>query len=216
MSKRAKGEGTIRKRADGIWEARFYVGRDPCTGRTIRKLIYGKTQADVRKKLTSFICQVDEGTYLDPAKMSVEQWLDTWIAEYTRNLKPYSLRNYKSQIKNHIKPFIGAVKVANLTVDMIQRMYNRLLDDCKLCAKTLRNIHGILHAAYETLVDIGGVKSNPCTVCIKRLPKVERKELQTLADDDLSRFIEAIKGHPYENLFLVDLFTVYGRASFWV
>lgn len=206
-NKRANGEGNIRKRPDGTWEARFYVGHDPGTGRAIRKSVYGKTQAEVRKKLTASTRDVDEGTYTDPAKMTIAQWFDTWIAEYTKNLKPYSLRNYESQIKNHIKPFIGAVKVADLTPDMIQRMYNRLTGECELSAKTVRNIHGILHAAYETLVDIGGVKVNPCTACAKRLPKVEKKELQTLADDDLTRFIETIKGNPYENLFLVDLFT---------
>lgn len=206
-NKRANGEGNIRKRPDGTWEARFYVGRDPGTGKAIRKSVYGKTQAEVRKKLTASTKEVDEGTYTPPSKMLLSQWLDTWIAEYTKNLKPYSLRNYKSQIKNHIKPYIGAVKVSDLTPDMIQRMYNKLMNECGLSAKTVRNVHGILHAAFETLVDIGEVKVNPCTSCAKRLPKVEKKELHTLADDDLTRFINTIKGNPYENLFLVDLFT---------
>lgn len=106
-NKRANGEGNIRKRPDGTWEARFYVGRDPGTGKAIRKSVYGKTQAEVRKKLTASTKEVDEGTYTPPSKMLLSQWLDTWIAEYTKNLKPYSLRNYKSQIKNHIKPYIG-------------------------------------------------------------------------------------------------------------
>lgn len=206
-NKRANGEGNIRKRPDGTWEARFYVGHDPGTGKAIRKSVYGKTQAEVRKKLTASTKEVDEGTYTQPSKMLLSQWLDTWVAEYTKNLKPYSLRNYKSQIKNHIKPYIGAVKVAELTPDMIQRMYNKLTSECNLSAKTVRNVHGILHAAIETLVDIGEVKVNPCASCAKRLPKVEKKELHMLADDDLSCFIDTIKGNPYENLFLVDLFT---------
>ena len=37
--KRANGEGNIRQRADGTWEARFYVGRDSGTGKPIRKSI---------------------------------------------------------------------------------------------------------------------------------------------------------------------------------
>lgn len=206
-SKRANGEGNIRKRPDGTWEARFYAGRDPGTGKPIRKSIYGKTQADVRKKLTASTRDVDEGTYTEPSKMQLSVWMDTWVSEYTKNLKPYSLRNYKSQIENHIKPYIGAVKVTELTPDMILRMYNKLTGECGLSAKTVRNIHGILHAAYETLIDIGEIKVNPCAACGKRLPKVEKKELHTLADDDLAHFIETIKGNPYENLFLVDLFT---------
>ena len=206
-SKRANGEGCIRQRKDGTWEAIVSTGRDTGTGKLIRKSYYGKTQAEVRKKLTASAHELDEGTYMEPSKMTVAQWLDTWLIEYTKALKAYSLRNYQSQVKNHIKPFIGAVKVADLTPDIVQRMYNRLASECNLAPKTIRNIHGILHSAFETLIDIGEVRSNPCTACAKRLPKVMKKELHTLADDDLTRFMDTIKGNPLENLFLVDLFT---------
>lgn len=40
--KRVNGEGTIGKRKDGRWEARYIVGRDPETGKQIRKSILGK------------------------------------------------------------------------------------------------------------------------------------------------------------------------------
>ena len=34
MAKRtAQGAGSIRQRADGLWEARYTVGRDPATGK---------------------------------------------------------------------------------------------------------------------------------------------------------------------------------------
>ena len=49
--KRVNGEGTIGKRKDGRWEARYIAGRDPETGKQIRKSILGKTQAEVRAKL---------------------------------------------------------------------------------------------------------------------------------------------------------------------
>ncbi len=209
MAKRkaANGAGCIRQRKDGTWEARVTTGRDSGTGKLIRKSYYGKTQAEVRKKLTASAHELDEGTYTEPSKMTVGRWLDTWLVEYTKSLKPYSLRNYQSQVKNHIKPFIGAVKVMELSPDMVQRMYNRLASECALSPKTIRNIHGILHSAFETLLDIGEIRTNPCTACAKRLPKVIKKELHPLADDGLMRFMETIKGNPYENLFLMDLFT---------
>ena len=117
-----------------------------------------KTQAEVRKLLTASAHNLDEGTYMEPSKMTVGQWLDVWLVEYTKSLKPYSLRNYKSQVKNHIKPYIGATKVAELSPDMIQRMYNRLLSECNLSPKTIRNIHGILHSSFETLLDIQEIR----------------------------------------------------------
>ena len=52
-TKNAKGGGTIRKRSDGRWEARYTLGIDPKTGKQIQKSVYGKTQKEVRQKLTA-------------------------------------------------------------------------------------------------------------------------------------------------------------------
>ena len=46
--KRANGEGSIRKRKDGRWEARYTTGYDPTTGKRIIKSVLGKTQAEVK------------------------------------------------------------------------------------------------------------------------------------------------------------------------
>ena len=51
-TKNAKGSGTIRKRSDGRWEARYTTGIDPKTGKQTQKSVYGKTQKEVRQKLT--------------------------------------------------------------------------------------------------------------------------------------------------------------------
>lgn len=39
------------------------------------------------------------------------------------------------------------------------------------------------------------------------LPKVIKPEIKPLTDDSLEQFVQAIKGHPLERLFLIDLFT---------
>ncbi len=51
--RRANGEGNIRKRKDGRWEGRYTVGHDPETGKAIIKNVLGKTQAEVKEKLTT-------------------------------------------------------------------------------------------------------------------------------------------------------------------
>lgn len=202
----ANGQGMIRQRKDGAWEGRVTLGRDPGSGKLLQKSFYGKTAEEVRKKITSAANDVDNNAYLEPSKMTMNQWLDRWLEDYTVALKPYTVLNYRSQISNHIRPYVGATKVSALTTDMIQRMYNSLTRS-GLSAKTVRNVHGILHVVMETLVEIGERKDNPCTPLKKRLPKVEQKEMLTIAGDDLSAFLDVIKGDEYENLFIVDLFT---------
>lgn len=203
----AQGDGTIRQRKDGIWEARFTIGKHPGTGKQIQKSLYGKSQSEVRKKLKQATAAIDEGTYKELPKITVSQWMEKWLSDYTANLKPYSLRNYQAMTKNHICPLIGAIKICDLTSDKIQHMYNTLRTDKELSPKTLRNIHAILHSALDVLVDEGILKINPSSVCGKRLPKVVKHEMKCIADADLAKFMDTITGDSFENLFLVDLFT---------
>lgn len=67
--KGAKGGGTIRQRPDGRWEARYTLGIDPGTGKQIQKSVYGKTQKEVRQKLTAITAEIDEGTYMDVPRL---------------------------------------------------------------------------------------------------------------------------------------------------
>ena len=54
-SRAANGAGSIRKRPDGKWEARYTVGNDPGTGKQVRRSVYGKTQAEARKKMAAAV-----------------------------------------------------------------------------------------------------------------------------------------------------------------
>lgn len=76
QNRSAQGGGTIRQRADGRWEGRYTVGRDPGTGKQIQKSIYGRTQKEVRQRLQQITTAIDDGTYTEPSKLTVGQWLD--------------------------------------------------------------------------------------------------------------------------------------------
>lgn len=124
MKRGAQGNGSIRQRPDGRWEARYVTGYDPGTGKQIRKSIYGETQKEVRQKLNAAVKALDEGTYFEPSKLTVGQWLDTWTAEYLGAVKPMTIVSYKGIVKNHNKPALGAIKLDALTAPNIQKFYN--------------------------------------------------------------------------------------------
>lgn len=203
--RRARGEGSIRQRKDGTWEARFVTGVDPGTGKDIRKSVYAKTQKEVRKKMTEAIAALDKDDYREPSKMTVGQWLDVWAAEYLGGVKPMTVLNYSQHIKNHIKPAMGAIKLDTLNAHTIQKFYNSLGDEKGLTPKTIKNIHGVLHKALSQAVMIGYLRFNPADACT--LPRIVRKDIKPLDEDATAQFIEAIQGHRYELVFLVTLFT---------
>lgn len=202
----AQGGGTIRKRADGRWEARYTVGRDPGTGKQVQKSVYGATQAEVRKKLAAATAAIDEGIYTEPSKLTVGQWLDIWVQEFCRAVKPRTQELYRGSIEHRIKPAIGAVRLADLSAPIIQKFYNSAMEgENALSAKTVRNMHGILHRALEQAVEAGYMRANPAAAC--KPPRVVKKEIAPLDEEQTKAFISAARGDPFELLFLVDLFT---------
>lgn len=204
--KNAQGAGTIRKRPDGRWEARYTVGFDPQTGKQNQKSIYGKTQKEAREALTQVISDLDDGTYIAPSAQSLGEWLDTWLIVYAQHsVKPYTYDNYERNCNRHIKPALGKTRLSNLSAPQIQQFYNTLLVEKKLSPKTVKNIHGVLHRALKQAYKLGMLRSNPTELC--DLPRAARKDITPMEQNDISAFLRAVKGHRYELIYLVTLFT---------
>ena len=211
----AQGAGNIRKKSvvrNGkeytFWEARVTVGRDPGTGKQIRRSFSGKTQKEVREKLQAAAAAVNTGDYFEPSKMTVGQWLDTWAAEYLNSVKPRTVESYKANIKQHIKPAVGALRLSELTAVDVQRLYNNLTNkrtNKPLSAKSKKNVHGTLHKALEKAVSLGYIRHNPADK--PDLPKVQKAEIKPLADDEMISFLDVVKGCEYEAVYVTTLFT---------
>lgn len=199
----AQGAGSIRQRPDGTWEARITIGADPGTGKPIRRSVYAKTQAEVRKKMTAIQRAVDSGSYQEPDKTTVSEWLDEWMKTFCAvKLKPLTYSSYEVAIRKHIKPAVGALKLQAVKGVHIQKLYNNMTA-AGLSPKTVKNISAILHKAFSVAQKQGMVQGNPCDAA--ELPKSAQKEIKPLTDAEIPLFLQAIAGHPMENAYALCL-----------
>ena len=214
-TKGASGAGTIRKKTvkrNGkeytYWEARYTTGFDPGTGKQIQKSVTGKTQKEVAQKLREITSKIDAGSYQEPNKITLGQWLDIWSSDYLENVKPWTAEKYKSVIKTHIKPALGAIRLDELKAPAIQHFYNDTHKGREgkpgLAPKTVKNIHGVLHKALQQAVDVGYISMNPTDSC--KIPRVVKPEIEPLDSEEISLFLDAIKGHRFETFYTVALF----------
>lgn len=209
MAKRAaQGAGTIRKKTVvrkgkeyTYWEARITTGRDPGTGRQVQRSFTGKTQKEVREKMQAAAVAVNTGSYVTPQKMTVGQWMDTWAADYLGATKPATVTIYKNNIKNHIKPALGAVGLSDLHPHMVQTFINGL----ELSPASVRLAYKVLHMALEKAVKLEYIPKNPAAG--SELPKLEQKEIHPLDDQQVAELLNAAKGGDIEYLIIAALFT---------
>lgn len=212
--KRANGEGTISKRKNGTWEGKYTVGRDE-NGKLIRKTVYGKTQKEVAQKITALTNDINTGSYIAPDRITVGEWFKTWKETYLIDVKSSTVSQYDYQYRVHIGPELGHIKVQKLTGPMIQAFYNKAQKPheiklekrtlkCKgLSAKSIKNIHGVLHECLDQAIKVGYIHNNPCDACV--LPAVIKKEMNTITD--INQFFDIIKGQEYENIYIFAVFT---------
>ena len=197
--KRANGEGNIRKREDRKgWEARFYDEDGN------RHSVYGKTQGEVRKRLSEAVAESSSEISNDEDDLTVAQWLSIWQRDFLGNVKPGTAISYDMQVRVHIVPTLGEIKLTALKTPPIQRLYNQKLAQ-GLSPKSIKNIHGCLHKALDIAVKIGYLTKNPSSACI--LPRVQQAEIHPLDTPDLKKLMESMHGHEYEALIMVAIFT---------
>ena len=204
-TRNAQGGGTIRQRKDGRWEARYTVGRDPGTGKQIQRSVYGSTQKEVRQKLAQITAAIDTGTYKEPCRMTLGQWLDIWQRDYLRDVKESTAAIHETQIRLHISPALGAIRLEALNPHDIQALYNALQDEKGLSARTVKTVHSTLHKALQQAAANGYIRANPANACM--LPRVEKREITPLDTAQTAAFLQAVKGHRLECLFKLALFT---------
>ncbi|MBR6954157.1 MAG: site-specific integrase [Clostridia bacterium] len=136
--------------------------------------------------------------------MTVAQWLTIWQRDFLGNVKPGTAISYEMQVRVHIVPTLGEIKLTALRTPVVQRLYNQKLAQ-GMSPKSIKNIHGCLHRALDMAVRIGYLTKNPTSACI--LPTVRQAEIHPLDTPDLKKLLESIHGDEYEALILTAIFT---------
>lgn len=209
--KRANGEGSISKRKDGRWVgvATVSVNED---GSLKRKFIYGKTKAEVAEKLNKLLYQINQCSYGDAPDQTLQQWLKTWLNEYTRhNIKQSTRATYDHFIEKHIVPELGNLSLQKITVNTIQLFYNKKTQEGRLdnkgglSPKTIRNMHNILHEALDQAVKNDLIPKNPSDYVV--IPKMKKKDIRYLTPDEQQSLIAACKGERLGFSIILALYT---------
>ena len=132
--RRANGEGNIRKRKDGRWEGRYTAGYDQDGKRIIRNVL-GRTQAEVKSKLSVAIVESQHLDVSRSGEYTVAEWLRLWFELYAKpNIRPSTAGYYRRAMEEYTIPRIGSIKLNKFTSREIQKLYKDLLENGSLAA----------------------------------------------------------------------------------
>ena len=192
-------KNNIRQRSNGTWEGRYY----DVNGK--QHSLYGRTKAIVKDKLAEKRAEIAQGISITETDLTVQQWGLEWMKTFKAGkVKHSTMDNYESDFRLHVVPYIGSVKLKDLTTLMVQRMYIAL-EKKGLSPKSIRNVHGMLHGMLDKAMKMDLIRKNVCKNC--ELPPLRKNEMHPLTKEEMGAFMKLAKDDEYYLMMRFDFFT---------
>ena len=192
--------GYLRQRSPGTWEISYELAASPMSGRRRRATATVRgTRKEAERELRRLLVAVDTGAHVDPTRITVGQWLTSWLADVRQEVAPRTYERYKEILDNFAVPALGDLRLATLAPIHIKDVYSALATGGRLDKKpgglapqTRRHIHRILSAALARAVEERLLARNPADDFKKRQPKVERRPMVTLTAEQSQFLLDMI------------------------
>ena len=160
--KRVNGEGSISRHPKrDLWMARYTV---ETPAGTKRRTVYGKTRREVRDKLAKALAERADGFLFDDENITVGEYVTRWLEDSAKGgLAHRTYANYKLQVRRHIVPALGRVKLAKLNPVHVQGLYAAKLHE-GLKPSSVRYMHSVLRRSLEQAVRWNLIPRNPAAL----------------------------------------------------
>ncbi|MDX1484675.1 MAG: site-specific integrase, partial [Alphaproteobacteria bacterium] len=135
----------------------------------------------------------DKGIAIEPSRATLGEYLDGWLADTApRTVAPKALERYHGLIENQVRPHLGAIVLQKLRPADIDA-WLQILGKTNLSVRSIRHAHGVLRTALNHAVAVELIERNVCAAI--KPPVITRKEIESLAGDQISDALEKLAGH---------------------
>jgi integrase len=209
MGKRGNGEGSIGRRKDGLYMARYTV--QTATGPK-RKALYGKTRQEVAAKLSKALADRESGLTFDADNVTVAEYLARWLSDSVRGtVRVSTFERHEQIIRAHLAPAFGRMKLKTLTPAHVRSLHREKLEE-GLAPATVRKIHSTLHKALSQAVADGLIPRNAADV---KAPRPAPEEMHPLSEAETRTLLNAARetGDRFEALYVLAITTGLRRGE---
>lgn len=182
---RGPGQGSIRRRASGLWEARASIG-----GR--QRSFYDHSKSAAMAKARQARTDAERGLG-DQPDLSTGAWLTYWIDNRT-HVRPRTLTTYRSHVNTYLVPCLGSVPLFSLTPGHVQSMLARIVSTGH-AETTASRIRATLSVALRAaMLDLGLPRN---VAMLAAIPKSSRPGFvpETVRPDQARAILDAFDGH---------------------
>lgn len=208
--------GHIRRRGQHSWELKFDLGSDPLTGKRLTRYhsVKGPKRA-AQAELTRLMAGVAEGNYVDPSRVTLNEFLDRWEGWAATQVSAKTLERYRELAAHHIRPHLGASRIQRLKTVNLAELYGRLQrakpEGAGLAPRTVGHVHRLLHRIFGHAVKWGVILTSPAGAA--EPPRVTGSEIEILAPDQIKTVLDALRGRSLYPVAVLGLATGMRRGE---
>jgi len=205
--------GHISEIKKGYWKITVEAGRDPATGKRRRIVRYfsgRKSGAEIA--LARLLAEVEQGTYIDASKITVAEWVKTWLESYKRaeGIRPKTLDTYEWAAKAYIFPAIGNLQLQKLQPHHVQQLYNYIREQGK-STRLVHLVHQLMNGALKQAIKNRLLNINVAEATTR--PRAQARKGRAMTREEQDRFMEALAGHHLCAAFILKLGTGLRRGE---
>lgn len=217
---RGKGEGSLYKNTNGLWEVKIELPRDR-DGKRRRKVVRRKSKSDAIQVLRELKAELAKTGDLATSSVTLETWSEHWLAERAKKLAPNTVNGYRVAFRDYINPMLGKRKLDKLTPQDIKHLHDVIQETPK--DKALRSlsdppegtellsstyallVHNALSGSLKMAVREGKLSRNVCELVDKPSKRHTTEEVLTL--EEAIKLIGYLTTHPDGALWTTYLLT---------
>jgi integrase len=210
--------GSVRRRSNGEWEYRFDAGQDALTGKRFRPGRSGfNTKREAEQALRKAIAAHESGRSVKAIHQTVGDFLTQWLQVVRPSLRASTWASYRNYVDAYVVPVIGDSRLRDLTPVRLNLLYGHLLERGRvkraggLAAKTVRNVHVMLHRALSDAVRWDLLPRNVAEDATP--PRVSRNRPKVWTPEQLGRFVDHVDGDRFFALWLLVVTTGFRRGE---
>ena len=195
--RRQAGEGGISEytiKAGPRFLIKYPYVRDDGTRAVVLKRGY-LTRKAAAAALREKLANLDRGTHVAPTKITVGEHFATWLGGL--RLQRATIASYERNVRLHIVPHIGALRLDQLTGTRLTKLYRQLEESGRvdgqggLSARTVRYCHTNVHAALAAAVRDGALSVNPADKAVPPSAKsAASPEMKVWTAGELRAFLD--------------------------
>ena len=150
-----------------------------------------RTKKEAQDIERDMLNQLASGGIQRVTPMTIETWLNTWLAVHKPNIEDTTRRGYEEKIRNYIIPAMGHIPINHIDGTFVQSWVQNLTER-GLAPRNIKNAYQCLYSALKTAVQLQMLSHNPCEYTI--LPKIEEYNAVVYTDQEMKKAINAAKG----------------------